>query len=606
MNIIWLQITNLIYIILLIIVYFSKNRLHNMENEMYKYLLFSNLFGLMIELSCFYTVSHIDTMPLLNTIFTKSLLVYYLGFILLFNYYVFIVVFNKDDVDKQELKNKLEKVKNVSIILFVINAIILYVLPMSYSTGKHIYSYGLSVDYVNVIYVIAITVWIVLLLKNYKNIKTKKYLPIIIFIVLAGIVGQIQRMYPYLTFATVIETFVVFLMFFTIENPDMRMIAELNKAKKQMEFTNSDKSKFLFNITEDVKKTIEDVNDIANIVIENSNEEETKEEMYKLRYILSNSKMKLNQTIDVSTNDFKNIKVVNNKYDLRKLIKEVSLIIKKDIPENISFKTDIPNVIPELLYGESIKIKQILVTLLKNSFKYTVEGYVELRCNVIIKSDACRLIFTVEDTGCGMDLHEVNNILIGDADLDTNDLEKYNELDLNLKIVRKILKVIGGTLNIESTVNEGSKFIVTIDQRIVKNDNNINDIEKIEKQVFDKKNIAVVCDDNALSKKIIKVLDKVDAKKIECKHAKECIDKIRKDNNIDLIICQENMDKIDARELLKKVTKEEYNVPIIMVTNNSDYDLKRIKIEGFASGLSEKEISLDLVKKVERIINKEK
>ena len=116
-------------------------------------------------------------------------------------------------------------------------------------------------------------------------------------------------------------------------------------------------------------------------------------------------------------------------------IKEVSLIIKKDIPENISFKTDIPNVIPELLYGESIKIKQILVTLLKNSFKYTVEGYVELRCNVIIKSDACRLIFTVEDTGCGMDLHEVNNILIGDADLDTNDLEKYNELDLNLKIL---------------------------------------------------------------------------------------------------------------------------------------------------------------------------
>lgn len=605
MNIIWLQLTNFVYIILLIVVYFSKNRLHNMENKMYKYLLLSNFVGLIIELSCFYTVTHMDAMPLLNAICTKALLVYYLGFIILYNYYVFLVVFNKDGVDQNKLKSGLSKLRSVSIIIFIVNAIVLFALPMYYSTGKHIYSYGPSVNYVNVIYTIAVFLWIVLLLKNYKNIKARKYLPIVLFIVLAGMVGQIQRMYPYLTFATVIETFIVFLMFFTIENPDMRMITELNRTKKMIEQTNADKSKFLFNVTEEMKKTIDDVSVIVNKVVDSSNEVDTKEAMYKLRYILSNSKMKLNQTLDISTIDYKNIKLVNNTYDFKTLVKEVSLRLKKEVPAGVMFKTNISDSVPNLLYGESVKIKQILITLIHNAFKYTKEGYVELRCNTIIKNNACRLIITVEDTGCGMDLHEINDILINDTNLTDSDLEKYNELELNLKIVKKIIQIIGGTFNIESDKDKGTKVVITIDQVVVEEEKeDLKDIKKMEEQIFNKKKIAVIGDNNNISKKVLKALSGVDALKIECKHAKECLDRIRKDNDIDVIICQEDMDKIDARGLLSKLTKEEKNVPIIMITSLEDYDLKGIKLEGFASCLNEKEISLELVKKVERIINK--
>ena len=606
MSIIWLQIASLVYSVLLNIVYFSKNRLANLENKIYKTLLISNVIGLLIELGCFYSVSHMESMPMLNFFVTRLLLAYYIAFLMFYTIYVFTVSYNNDKVDKKVFENLIDKVKKICTCIFLIGTVVVFVLPLQYSQEPYIYSYGPAVNFLTFFFGVVLFLWMVLLLKNFKNVRAKKYLPIIIFRALAGLAGVIQSKYPQILLTTPIETFVVFLMYFTIENPDMRIIRELNRTKKQIEDTNNDKSKFLLNITGEMRKTINELETIANEVINSTEENKTKEEMYQLRYLLSGARIRLDQTLNITTLDHKNIRLMNNTYDFRKIVKEVELHLKKQIPKEVTYRSILSNTIPELLYGESMRMKQILTTLLSNAFAYTENGYVELRVNTIIKYDLCRLIITIEDTGLGMSLHQINDLLSLEAN-DEQHMKPKNTNNLTLPQVHKLIQMLGGSIDIESKENRGKQIIVNLDQQIVHQQvDDLKDIEEIEEVMFNKKKIAVVDNKDGLYKKIIKALDKMDVETIEFKSAKACLDRIRKEKDLDLIICQENLEKIDARNLLEKVQKEELQVPIILVNEEEEYDLKRLKIEGFASAIYEEEITTQLVKKVNIILNKEK
>ncbi|MGN0973615.1 MAG: ATP-binding protein [Bacilli bacterium] len=582
------------------IVFISKSRLKQVEDELYKKFLIVNIImslsglvlGVLVSSESYYNELVI---VLTNKLYLFSLL----WWIYLLTYYYIYISF-KD-------KDKVLNFKNKAKVFAVISTLLIFLLPISVEiSDSGAVASGIAILYTYTIFGLAFLFQIVCVFINFKNYKNKKYIPLYLLILMGITVLVCMLINPSLNY--IVNPgfiFVSYIMYHTIENPDIRMIEELNKSKTKLESTTADNRKLIDNITEDLRKVNYDMAEIVNIVSDTTEETNTREAMHQLSYLLSNNSIKLNNALDISSMDVRNLKLTNSKYNLRKIVKEIDLRLKNSISEDISYQSVIADSIPEVLYGEVIKIKQILVSLLDNAIKYTKAGRIELRFNSVVKDDICKLFIVVDDTGCGMNLHQINDIMVHDADLTEEDLERCNELNLNLKIIKKIIQVMGGTINIDSKLNKGTKVVITLNQKIYREiDKEAKHIEELEKQIFDKKHIAIVCDDNALSKKIIKVLDKVDAKKIECKHAKECIDKIRKDNNIDLIICQENMDKINARELLKKVTKEEYNVPIIMVTNNNDYDLKRIKVEGFASCLSEKEISLELVKKVDRILNK--
>ena len=603
---IWLQIASLVYVLLLVIVFFSKKRLKSVENSTYKNLLIANIFGLLLDLACFYTTKNADSMRTIAILCDRTLLVYYMLFTMIYSYYVLIISKDYEGLSSELRNKKLKKYKLICTIIFIISSIIISMLPIElYSSGNVVYSYGQSIEVFKAILVIIMFWWLFIVIKNIRNIKARKYLPIIIFILLAGLTGVVQNKYPELLLTTPVETFIIFLMFFTIENPDMRMIAELNRTKNKIEKTNSDNSKFLSNVTEDLKNSNYSMNEIVNRISSRDLDDETREDIYQLRYLLSNNRTKLNEALDISALDLKNIKLTNNKYSLQKIVKEIELRLKNQLNEGIQFNIDIADTIPDLLYGESVKIKQILTTLITNSIEHTKEGTIDIRCSCLIKDEVCRLFITVEDTGEGMTLKQINDLTINDKELTEEDLEQYNELNLNLKIVKKIVQVMGGTFNIDSTEGKGTKIIVSLNQKIYENDENeLKDIINIEKQVFDKKSIAVVSDSVLIRKNVIKVLSKGDINLIECENAKICLDMIRKGQKIDLIICKENMDKIDARSLLEKLKKEELNIPILLLCENDNYDLKRIKLEGFASGISEKELSSELVKKVNLIVDK--
>ena len=134
MNIIWLQITSLVYMTILLILFFCKKRINSEETKIFKFIMIANEVGLVIELTCFFTVTRIDTIPFINMIATHLLLIYYLLYILLFTVYLFLVG------TENEPSNKLKKNTIIfSSVYFFVNVIAIILLPMYYHTENEIY-----------------------------------------------------------------------------------------------------------------------------------------------------------------------------------------------------------------------------------------------------------------------------------------------------------------------------------------------------------------------------------------------------------------------------------------------------------------------------------
>jgi len=269
MNLILLPIISLIYVILLAIFYFRKARISDLENNIYKNLLLSNIFGLLIELGCFYAVPNAEKLPMFTFVITRLLLVYYLYFISVYTSYVFIISHKKQKGTSNKLNMFFKKItRYISLILIVFSTLIVS-LPLDYFyDGTYVYSHGTAVKFLQLVFILVMGLWIYILVRNAKNIKLNKSIPVIIFVVLSGVAGFIQMIYPHILLTTPLETLVIFLMFFTIENPDAKVIEEVHKAKEISDNANEEKSMFLYNMTNEIRMVTRDIDSYASAILE--------------------------------------------------------------------------------------------------------------------------------------------------------------------------------------------------------------------------------------------------------------------------------------------------------------------------------------------------
>ena len=242
-------------------------------------------------------------------------------------------------------------------------------------------------------------VWTIVILKNVKILKTKKCIPIILFIILAIIAVAIQKINPGLLLITAVETFITVIMFFTIENPDMKLLEEVHKSKEISDAANEEKTLFLYNMTQEIRRTTEDINANADMILDSDSLEDDKDCAREIKGITSKFNSMTNELFDVSKLDAANIKVYNSKYNVKNIFKEIVTVYNKICNEvNLDFRVNIDHDVPEYMYGDSIGLKEVLNIILDNSVKYTKDGFIEFDVNTIVKNDVCRLIITIEDS----------------------------------------------------------------------------------------------------------------------------------------------------------------------------------------------------------------
>lgn len=575
---IFFTIASLFYSVLLMIAYFSKDKIKTPENKVYSKLIIVNFIGIILEIFCTIFAGYAKDNIMYYTILNKMFLVYLVVWCSVFGVYVFLISSKKED---KALKKYMKSVINTYLIFDIVLALLIFILPVEFKYNDYgyvMYSYGKAAKVVYISSFMSIGVMIACLIKNFKNIKNKKYLPIYIYLLFGILTTVVQNRIPELLLATTMETFVTIIMYFTIENPDKKLLEAIHKSKKTANDANLEKSMLVYNMMSEVKQIATDVNRYSNIILNSTNLEETK--FFAREIIAANSRLYTmsNKIYNIDEIEVKKIKTINTKYNIKLVLKEIITIYKKKLQDkNINFRINIDNNIPNSLYGDSINLKEALNILMTKTYKDTEKGFIELSVSSISKYDIARIIIKIEAS---------NNKIIN------NDLEQ----DKDISKAREILSAIGGSVITTNNTN-GNTITIILDQKINKKELPLED--KYDKYLSNKK--ILVVDDNEASLKLIeKILTKYNIKVETVSLGKLALDKIRKKEKYDLILVDEEMPYIDGEELMYKLNKiEGFNTKVILLTKNNNviYD-DYYKDKGFSDYILKPIDKRELINKI--------
>ena len=585
---IYFLIEAIVYSMLLMTVYFRKKVFKSKENKVYSILVVVSFFELIVEL----ILDFVGPMykEILNVSYFVARLFSFgveLWITILLCYVLFVCL----SIKKKE--RYIPVVRNIAVVLMIVFTTLNFILPLNFKYDGYIaYTYGPSV---NIIYLSAFLysfIGIIALIRNIKNIKDKRFFPILIFLIVGGIASYIQYMNPGLLLATPIHAFITFLMYFTIENPDVKMIEEYHKAKEISDNANEDKTMFLYNMTNDIRLITKDINYNTDAAINEMSNKKVDKDLVNdyLRAIKENTARfttMTNEILDVDSIDSASIKVYDDKYNIKLLLKKIVTLYSDECSKKgLTFRSDIASDLPEYLYGDNLGLKNVLTSILDNSIKYTKEGYIELNVNTIIKNNIARLIITIEDSGVGISPDEMDSIFYKrKEEIDGSNMKS------NLFTARKLITLMGGTIIPSSNYGNGTTMKIVLDQKIVEEAN-----EKYNKyeSFYDEKKILLV-DDNISTEKIIsKLIRDTNIKLDYVSLGKEALDKIRGKEKYDLILLDEVMDPLDGVTVMKKFKDiRNFKTNVILLTRNNEYEYNEEYLKYGFSGYLLKPISKD-------------
>lgn len=599
-NLTFLLYFSLLYICGLSFLYFSKARIKNLENRVYKFLLVLNIFGIILQIGCDYVSVYYDVIPnLLSNIILKLYLAYFVAWINTILDYLLSLTFPTK-----------RKIIWMNIAFTVIESIIVMILPFDLfrdGFNKVYYTYGLAINVAFAISSVLMAIMLALILLNIKKLSKKKIAPILVFMTFGVLAAIIQQNNPAAIIIAPMETFICALMYFTIENPDLKMIAEVTLAKEQAEKANHAKTDFLSSMSHEIRTPLNAIVGFSQALIEEDIPEGAKDEVEDIITASLNLLDIVNGILDISKIEANKLEIINTEYNLQKVLDELVSLTKVRIGDKpIEFRTKFDNSIPTILYGDSIRLKQIVLNLLTNAAKYTKKGYIEFEVNSVIKDDVCRLIFSVIDTGIGIEEKNLDKLFTKFERFDKEQNLTIEGTGLGLAITKRLTELMNGNIVAQSVYGEGSKFTVSIDQRIVAKEQIEEQVVQLDEFDISGKRILVV-DDNTINIKVAtRLLKNYNVIVDSCESGEKCIDKINSGNDYDLILLDDMMPKMTGVETFHKLKQNpSFKIPTVALTANAISGMKEKYLQdGFDDYLAKPIDKLELNRILEKFLTK--
>ena len=590
----YFTISGLFCIVLLMILFFSKSRIDSKETKLYGFMLISSFFDVILVLAeLIITYYFLDDV---NVYLVKGLnridFIHYIMWPTLLTLYTIYVTYLNEE--------KYNRAKKIFMIIDVIAILIEFMLPINIiSTKEAMGVTGIGPAFVFLISSFYVIVNIIILIKNYKKIKNKKNLPFLFFLIFIIIAMLLRAYNPTLIVIPAIIVYINMIMYFTIENPDVKLIEEINIAKESAIKASNAKTEFLSNMSHEIRTPLNAIVGFSEALQSDERIPVEAREDIKDIVMASDSLLEIvNGILDISKIEADKLEIINTTYSPKKVFDELVVLTRGRLgfEKKIEFKTSFSSDIPATLYGDYARVKQIVLNLLTNAVKYTNEGYISFTVECVnINKDLCRLIISVEDSGIGIKKDKIDKLFTKFERLDEERNITIEGTGLGLAITKKLVELMHGKMVVQSIYGKGSKFTVSLDQKIVAT----KEKEEIKEKTVVKGNYkgkrVLVVDDNKLNLKVAeRLLREYNLFVDEVASGFDAIDRINMGVPYNLILMDDMMPKMSGCETLKELKK------------NKDFHTKTVALTANAiSGMREKYLSVGFDDYLAKPIKKE-
>ena len=367
----YFTISAIIYISIFTYYFFSKNKVKNLETNVYKVLLITTLSGLCLDALSFFAYENgVNPNGFFYQCLAKGVLVYFLVWVASFTYYIYAISHNH--IENKEIYNqKINSFRKKIVLIFTCIIIFAFIAPINFEVKNDvIFPQGIGVLTTYLTVGVCVVVCFYFAFKNIKQIVLKKYTPLFAMVVLVILSALVQIIFPELFLVNFSIALIVVLLYFSIENPDIKIINELSYSKELLKKSNNATNKSLTLLTEELAKPVELLYEFGNKEI---NLKDEKEALKEIKY-LQNTSLELvdqiNGIIELTRLENENSKLDKYNNNEKELFDELhNLLVTNN--NHINLKFEVSSSISNVLNGDASKIKQTVI----NIYSYLIEKY---------------------------------------------------------------------------------------------------------------------------------------------------------------------------------------------------------------------------------------
>lgn len=553
----YLPVTAFLLSFVLLVIYFSKKRVHLLENSIYILMIFSILMDSALVSLLFYnyyTNYNVSLVSLLNKLDYVFLIIWSSSLML----YIFVITYK----ERKRFKRLLKKVSTSVIVLDIIMFVVVFnsKIDLIIKDSIHQTAQGEAVILSIIFCLFYILVSLLIVLFNLKKINIK-HLPVFVIIFTAILIAILFSVNPYLIIISIGLTIDNFIMYFTIENPDIKLINELELAKDNLENANLVKSEFLRSMSHEIRTPMNQIIGCASVIeMEDNLSEESKDVLNDLVNSTNSLLDVCNGIINVSQIESGNVDILISGYNPKEVIEDIINLNKKRLTNKDVEIVSNYSELPDVVYGDKDKVKQIVSNLLSNAIKYTDKGKIEVSVSSSVKKDKCDIEIVVKDTGKGISEENIDLIFNKFGKLEKN--SDTLGLGLGLFITKNLVNILGGNISVTSELGKGSEFKVFLHESLVDTSTKL-DLSSVNIMIIHSSNMIRAFLKNSIMKYEIKVND--------FSNGVEAIKELKR-VDYDVVIIDKYISDVKLEELVRTIKDISSNIKIMVIGNEENID----------------------------------